>query len=264
VLPFLLSFLAIVGALVIPTLVGLSLISGVARSVNPRYLAAFTLGLYFWFFSDTIGDSAYLDVNSGFTGGLEQLALILLFVVGLVLVFSLDRTLFKPGPAAETLGFGIPLLVAFAVGFHGLGEAAAFSATAAATTSTNLLDAFGGLTAGVAFVLHKALEPMMIGAAYWVYAKDRAKNLASIAKDLSLLTLVFTLPGIVGGVTDYFLNYDTAYFFAFGLGTSIYAAVRLAKPLFWDSNTPNSESVRIALLIIFGFLCLYLAALFHS
>jgi hypothetical protein len=264
VLPFAESFLAIVAALVIPTLVGLFIVAGVAKSVSQRYLAAFTLGIYFWFFSDTIGDSSYLDVNSGFSGGAVQVALVILFAVGLVLVFSLDRTIFKPGPAVAGLGFAVPVLVAFAVGFHGFGEGAAFSATAAATPSTNLLDAFGGLSAAVAFILHKALEPMMIGAVYWTYAKDRAKNAASVVRDMLLLAAVFTIPGIVGGATDYFLNYDTTYFFAFGLGTSIYAAVRLAKPLFLGQNVSNSESIKVALLMLFGFLSIYFAALFHS
>ena len=226
-------------------------------------MAAFAIGLYFWFFSDTIGDSAYLDVNSGFGGGAVQVALVLLFIVGLLLVFSLDRGTFRPGSAATGLGFGVPLLVAFAIGFHGSGEGAAFTATAATTPATGLLDAFGGASAAAAFIIHKALEPMMIGAAYWVYAKDHAKNALGFARDVLILTLVFVLPGVVGAATDYYWLYDTTYLFAFGLGTSIYAAVRLAKPLFGDSSS-KWESVQIALLIAFGFLCLYGAALLHS
>jgi hypothetical protein len=263
-LPFAESFLAIVGALVIPAFIGLFVMAGAARFVGSRYLAAFALGIYFWFFSDTIGDSSYLDVNSGFSGGATQLALLLLFAAGLLLVFSLDRTAFKPDPGVASLGFAVPLLVAFALGMHSFGEGAAFSATAAATPSTNLFDAFGGASAGVAFILHKCLEPMMVGATYWGYAKNRSKNVTGLVRDILILTLVFTLPGIIGGATDYFLSYETTYFFAFGLGTSIYAAVRLAKPLFWDSNASNSDSMKIALLVLLGFLCVYFAALFHS
>jgi len=244
-------------------MLGLLIISGVAKIANPKYLVAFALGLYFWFFSDTIGDAAYLDVNAGFGGGAVQVALVLLFVIGVLLVFSIDREAFGPG-ASSQLGFGIPLLVAFALGFHGLGEGAAFTATAATTPATGLLDAFGGITAASAFILHKALEPMMIGAAYWVYAKGHAKNTTGYAKDILLLTLVFVLPGVVGAATDYFLLYDTTYFFAFGLGTSLYAAVRLAKPLFWDTGGPDLESTKIAIAMIVGFLCLYGAALLHS
>jgi hypothetical protein len=264
VLPFASSFLAIVAAFVIPAIIGLLLVSAAARYVSPKYLAAFTLGLYFWFFSDTIGDAAYLDVNSGFTGGVEQVVLVILFAVGILLVFSLDRDTFASESFGSRMGLAIPLLVAFAVGFHGFGEGAAFSGAAATTPATGLLGAFGGTTAAAAFIIHKALEPMMIGAAYWVYTGDRGKDPTRLAKDILILTVVFVLPGVVGAATNYFLLYDTTYFFAFGLGTSIYAAVRLAKPLFATGATPGWESTKIALLILLGFLCLYLAALLHS
>ena len=263
VLPFLPSFLSIVAALVFPALVGLLIISGVSRVVNRKYLVAFALGLYFWFFSDTIGDAAYLDVNAGLGGGAVQVALVLLFIIGVLLVFSVDRETFRAGNSSR-LGFGIPLLVAFALGIHGFGEGAAFAATAATTPATGLLDAFGGVTAASAFVLHKALEPMMIGAAYWAYARDHAKNTAGYARDILLLTLIFALPGVVGAATDYYWLYDTTYFFALGLGTSLYAAVRLAKPLFWDTEGSKWESTKTAIAIILGFLSLYGAALLHS
>lgn len=263
-LPFLSSFLAIVAALVIPTIVGLLILSGAAKVVNPRYIAAFALGLYFWFFSDTIGDAAFLDVNSGFGGGAVQLALVLLFVVGVILVFSVDRETFRSGPIAGGLGFGVPLLVAFAVGFHGLGEGAAFAATAATTPAIGLLDAFGGTSAAAAFIIHKALEPMMIGAAYLIYARDHAKNSTGLVRDVLVLTLVFILPGLIGAATDYYWLYDTTYFFAFGLGTSLYAAVRLAKPLFSETGQARWDSTKIAVAVVVGFLCLYSAALLHS
>ena len=263
-LPFLTSFLAMVAALVIPAIVGLLLVSGAGKVVNPRYIAAFALGLYFWFFSDTIGDAAFLDVNAGFGGGTVQLALVLLFVIGVFLVFSIDRETFQSGSLAEGLGFGVPLLVAFAVGFHGFGEGAAFTATAATTPATSLLDAFGGTSAAAAFVIHKALEPMMIGAAYLVYAKDHARNSTGLVRDILVLTLVFVLPGVIGAATDYYWLYDTTYFFAFGLGTSLYAVVRLVKPLFSETVQARWDSTKVAVAVVVGFLCLYSAALLHS
>ena len=262
-LPFAESFVAIVAALVLPAFVGLVLIMAAARFVRPRYLAAFAFGIYLWFFSDTAGDSSYLGVNSGFAGGLGQLSLVLLFAVGILLVFSLDRKAFGVAPTTG-LSLTIPLLVAFAVGFHGFGEGAAFSATAAATPSGNLLDAFGGISAAVAFVLHKGLEPMMIGAVYSAYASDRAKGMGGLLKDVSLLTLVFVLPGVVGGATNYFLGYDITYIFAFSLGVSIYAPVMLARLLFSETTTSNSDSLKMAVLVLFGLLCIYFAALFHA
>jgi hypothetical protein len=263
-LPFASSFLAISASLVLPAFVGLLIVAAVARLAKPSYLSAFAIGIYFWFFADTLGGSASLDVNAGFLGGLPQLALFALFASGLLLVFSLDREVFTSGPESDKLGFAIPLLVAFAVGFHGFGEGAAFSSTAAVTPSSNLFEAFGGLTAAVAFILHKALEPVMVGAAYWVYAKDHAKGATGLAKDMLLLTFFFAIPGIIGGATNYYLNYETTYPFAFGLGTSLYAAVRLAKPLFSGSSMSRAESVKMAFFALLGFTCIYIAALLHS
>ena len=84
-IPFLKAFLGIIVALAIPTMVGLSMVAGVAKYVSARALAAFALGIYFWFFSDTIGDSWYLGVNSSFGRGAEYWVLVILFVVGVLL-----------------------------------------------------------------------------------------------------------------------------------------------------------------------------------
>jgi Kef-type K+ transport system membrane component KefB len=109
----------------------------------------------------------------------------------------------------------------------------------------------------------------MVGAAYWIYAKDHAKDIAGRARDIILLVLVFTIPGIIGGGSAYFIvqafpSVDFTYVFAFGLGTSIYAAIRLARPLFEGAATSRHESTKVAILILIGFTCLYLAALLHS
>jgi len=262
------TFAAVLATFLLPTFAGLLIISLAARFLRPRLLAAFAIGLYLWFFSDTIGDASLLGVSEGFAGDATQVGLWIAFIVGLILLFSLDRDLFTEGASGASLGFAIPLLVAVAVGIHGFGEGAAIGATAATTSSTNLVDAFGGFTAGLAFVLHKALEPMMVGAAYWVYAREHAKDMAGRAADIAILTIAFTLPGIVGGGVSYYLiqafpNVDFTYIFALGLGTSIYALLRLARPLYQGPRYAM-ESVKVSILVILGFACLYTAALLHS
>lgn len=257
------------GSFIVPAFVGLFLVAVAARRLSARYLAAFAVGLYLWFFSDTIGNANYLGVNEGFTGGGYHALLWVLFAVGLVAIFALDKDMFTVGDAGTSFGFSIPLLVALAVGLHGFGEGAAIGATAATTPSTNLVDAFGGTTAGIAFVLHKALEPMMVGVAYWVYAKDRAKKASDIVRDISLLVCAFALPGIVGSASAYFIvqvypNADFTYVFALGLGTSIYALLRLARPLFLSPAAGRYDSAKLALWAVFGFTCLYGAALLHA
>lgn len=263
------TFGATLASFIVPAFVGISIISLAARYLQARYLAAFAIGIYLWFFTDTIGDASYLGVDEGFSGGGFHVLLWLLFAVGLILVFALDKDMFTPGAESAKLGFTIPLLVAVAIGIHGFGEGAAIGATAATTPSTNIIDAFGGATAGLAFVLHKALEPMMVGAAYWIYAKDRAKSPSALLRDISIMVAAFTLPGIIGSGAAYFIvqiypNADFTYVFALGLGTSVYALARLAKPLYENSASPKSESIKMALLILVGFTCLYVAALLHS
>jgi hypothetical protein len=262
------AFGATLATFLIPTFGGLLIISLAARYLSGKYLAAFAIGVYLWFFSDTIGDASLLGVSQGFGGGVSQLALWVVFAIGVILLFSLDSKMFAEGSPGVSFGFAIPLLVAVAVGIHGFGEGSGVGATAATSSSTNLIDAFGGVSAGTAFVLHKALEPMMVGAAYWIYAKDHAKNMSGRLRDLVVLTLAFTLPGIIGGTSSYYLiqafpNVDFTYVFAFGLGTSTYAALRLARPLFHGTGS-KSESTKMAIMMILGFTCLYLAALLHS
>src|SRR4029077_7462925 len=174
------SFLPWIATTLIPAFVGLLIIVLAGNFLKAKYLAAFAIGIFLWFFVDTIGGAASLDVNSGFNGGGGQVALSGLFAIGLLIIFSLDRNhnLLSPQLAIGKYGLAIPWLVAAAVGIHGLGEGAAFGGTAALTSSTSLLDAFGGYSGGVAYTLHKALEPMMIGACYCVYSKEHAKGAA--------------------------------------------------------------------------------------
>jgi len=262
------TFGAILGSFLLPAFIGLLIMSGAARVLKPIYLAAFAIGLYLWFFSDTIGDASLLGVSEGFTGGIWHVMLWVCFAIGLLLLVSLDKSTFAEGRSGESFGFAIPVLVAIAVGVHGFGEGAAIGATAATTPSASLLDAFGGLSAAASFILHKGLEPLMVGAAYWIYAGDHARDTNGRLNDILVLTLAFTLPGIIGGASAYFIvqaypSADFTYVFALGLGASLYAAFRLARPLFLASGA-SSESIKIALLVLLGFTCLYLAAMLHS
>jgi zinc transporter ZupT len=259
------SFLAWLASTAIPAFVGLAVMTGAGRVVKPRYLSAFSLGIFLWFFIDTIGGSANLVVNLGFNGGLGQFVMVLLFASGVILLLLIDVGTFSREVAGQTLDFRIPMLVAIAVGVHGLGEGTAFGSTAATTSSTSLLEAFGGLSAGVAYVLHKVFEPMMIGACYVAYSWSGGKKATSWLKDLLILTILFVVPSLAGAATGYFISYDATYLFALGTGTSAYAALRLAKPLFSGSeNATSYESAKIGLWLVFGFICIYLAALFHS
>ncbi|HYC26645.1 MAG TPA: hypothetical protein VEB67_01325 [Nitrososphaerales archaeon] len=256
-------------ATAVPAVVGISLVFFVGKGAGPRLAAAFALGIFFWFFVDTIEGSSDLFVNFGFTGGVDQVAVVLLFAFGVLALFFVDdllgQGLFSGTQAAGTLPI-VPILAALAVGIHGLGEGAAFGSTASLTSSTSILDAFGGVTAGVAYALHKMLEPMMVGAIYVAYSKARPDlPTGTTIRDLLVMTILFVTPSLLGAVTGYFINYDSTYFFGLGTGTSIYVALRLGRqslaPL---PSSTGHEALKFALALVLGFMLIYIAALFHS
>lgn len=261
------SFLAWAAATLLPAFAGLLLITAASWLIQAKYLCAFAFGIFLWFFVDTIGGSATLDVNSGFGGGWAQLIVVMLFLLGVLVFFSFDqkRNIFSAESAVGKYGIIIPILVAAAVGIHGLGEGWDFGQTAFNTSSSNLLDAFGGLTAGVAYVLHKGLEPMMIGACYSFYTKGIGRSSAKWIRDVFLMSVVFVMTSVVGAAAGYYISLDTTYFYALGTGTSIYAAIRLLGPLFGQTQDAKpSYTVMVAVSLLLGFISIYIAALFHS
>jgi zinc transporter ZupT len=261
------SLLAWLGLTLLPAFTGLLVITCTSRRVPVRYVVAFAFGILFWFFVDTISGSAVLDVNSSFGGGLAQVGVVVLFLVGVIFFFWVDRSrdLLSPQAAVGKYGLTIPLLVAIALGIHGLGEGAAYGATAYSTSSTSLLNAFGGVSAGVAYMLHKGLEPVMVGACYSFYNKPEGGTGGNWFRNVLLLSVVFVIPSLLGAATGYLVAYDTTYLFALGTGAAIYVVFRLAGPLFVPSGAgTRGGPMKVAVSWLLGIMALYVSALFHS
>ncbi len=261
-LPFLESFGTWTLATLLPALAGLSLMILIGGLTSVRYCAAFAFGIFLWFFVDTLQGSSDLLANSGFSGGVNQVAIVILFAAGALLFFWADGRFSSPTDMPAALV--VPLLVALALGIHGLGEGSAFGSTAAQTSSSSLLGAFGGVTAGIAYALHKLLEPMMVGAVYLTGFANGQRGRGRSIEDVILLALVFTLPSLAGAAAGYFVSYDATYLFALGAGTSIYGAFRLSRAVFAGVPQGGREPLKIALATLFGFILIYLAALLHA
>ncbi len=246
----------------VPALVGLTLIALVGESVGTRNIAAFGMGIFLWFFVDTLEGSSDLVVGEGLGGGAPQAAILVLFVVGALIFFWVE------GPALTVPEGRVPflpvILAAVALGLHGLGEGFAFGSIASQTSSSSLLAAFGGTSQGVAYTLHKVLEPMMVGALLVAYVKGSPGPARSQTRDLVLLALAFVVPSIVGGAVGYFYAADTTYFYALGAGASVYVGLRLSGQVFSDSFGGRRGSLRPCLALLAGFILIYLAALLHS
>jgi len=270
---FAVSFLGLLGATLIPAFFGLVAVVLLFRRSAPRYAAAFAAGVFLWYFSDTIGGSSYLGVNRGFSGGFDQAVLIVLFVAGLSLCLT-DRHGFVAGEGEgrEVSSLSIiiiPSIVALALSVHGLSEGAAFGALASSTAGTSLIAVLGGYGPAISYVLHKMLEASMIGASY-LYSfsssfRNQVPGWTDRLRDLSILGAVFTIPSLLGISTGYYLPLNGTYPFALASGTSVYVALRLAQPLVTSAGRNSySESFKVTLLIMSGFLSIYFAALFHS
>src|SRR2546427_4296986 len=268
---FAVSFLGLLGATLVPAFFGLLAVVSLFSRAAPRYAAAYAAGVFLWYFSDTIGGSSYLGVNRGFSGGFDQAVLIVLFVAGLSLCLT-DRYGFVAAEGGREVSSRsyliVPSIVALALSVHGFSEGADFGALASSTTGTSLIAVLGGYGPAISYALHKMLEASMIGASYLYSSfsfRNQVPGWADRLRDILTLGAVFTIPSLLGVSIGYYLPLNSTYPFALASGTSVYVALRLAQPLVTSGGRNSfSESIRLTLLIMSGFLSIYFAALFHS
>ena len=249
----------------VSALVGILVAIGASRYIRSSVIAAFALGIYLWYFTDTLGDANYLGVNSGPAASAELYSLVVLFVIGVIAFFALDGSVFSLSEGLSERRVLVACLAALALGLHGFGEGADFGFTAAQTPTTSLLGAFGGLAEGASWALHKLLEPMIAAAIYVALTGGKPRRASERLVDALALTGVFAVPAVVGAATGYFVVFDHTYAFALGLGASTYALGRLGKPLIASGDGAQRWlSFKMALALVIGFLLIFLAALLHS
>jgi len=282
---FLPIFLGILAATFIPVYLALYLLSKLSAS-NIKYVAAAGIGLTFWFFFDTMGDAVSLDANNSIYpfdlfGGLPHWGLIIAFILGVTALAIFDHVA-VPGPSRSSrngggewysMAFVIPAALALVMGIHGLGEGwDASSAVAAAPVNssdilTALTQAFGTYSAVASYPMHKFLEASIVGAVYACYVTMTGGAVKAKRWHIPLLGLLFAGPSVVGAGLGYFITLDTSYFYAFGVTSALYAAVRLAGPLVSDFkvgvNAPSYLGPKVFASMALGFFLLYTAALLH-
>ena len=163
--------------------------------------------------------------------------------------------------------FFVPVAAAAVMGIHGLGEGWDFAGVAAGVGTTDIVTAFGGWNPIVAYPLHKFFEASIVGIVYTIYV-GRCGIAKKAVWHLPVLALLFGLTSVIGSMVGYFVALDTTYFYAFGVTSGIYAAIRLGGPLI--SNTkgavglvPSYLDAKTFLFVAIGFFLLYCAALLH-
>lgn len=271
-IPFPSSLLGILLGTLIPAYVGLfgAVLVGGHR---PQYLAALSIGILLWFFSDTLGGSSYLGVNEGLSGGGGHIALVVLFIVAPIAFFALEGSTSSrqrsSGGAALSGSPLVPVLVAIALSIHGLGEGVGYASVTSLASSSSIVEAFGGYAPAASYVLHKFLEPVAIGASYSGFCLRRSPDREGERTgwgSLALIGAIFVVPTLLGTVVGYYSPVDTTYFFALGAGASVYVIFKLVQVLFEVSDPFDSyrESMKVVLLALVGFVLIYAAAVFHS
>jgi hypothetical protein len=276
------SFFGILGATLIPAYIALYLIPNL-RTVPIRYIAATGIGLTLWFWTDTMGDAAYLQVNesvyplSSF-GGIAHAVIMAVFLGGISVLAILDHFAvpksFSTGTAPQDISksysnrlFIIPVAVALVMGIHGLGEGWDFGSVASSPGVTDLVSTFGNIAALISYPIHKLLEAGIIASAYACYVARVNLPIRKNWWQIPLLGILFGGPSVIGATLGYFVSFDTTYFYAFGVTAAIYAVLRLVQALGSDfqigTNAPIRFGGKIFLALAFGFFLLYGAALLH-
>ena len=261
------------------------------KSVPTKYLAALGIGLTFWFWTDTIGDASYLDENAALWppsafGGFYHVAVILVFILGIAALAIFDHLAVPTptsyeGDAASRVSakstassfvtgalFFVPVAVAAVMGIHGLGEGWDFAGVAVGVSgSTDIVTAFGGWNPIVSYPLHKFFEASIISIVYTIYVQ-RNSIAKKAAWQLPVLGLLFGLTSVIGSIVGYFVPLDTTFFYAFGVTSGFYAAIRLAGPLIANTKgtagtIPSYLGAKTFVFLGIGFFLLYFAALLH-
>ncbi|HXZ90964.1 MAG TPA: hypothetical protein VEG61_07870 [Candidatus Dormibacteraeota bacterium] len=252
-----------------PIFVGMFLLVTLSNAthVDIRYLSAYALGLLFWFFFDTLGDAAQLDVNQGFSFDSGHIGLMALFIIGF-LVFTLlggalsskDRKI-----GCKDTSFLLAALVALGMGCHGVGEGIEFGGLSAGTQATNVLDAIGGINGGVGYMLHKLLESTIVIVVFIALARANGLQFPEQMRQTAVISLVFGIPSVLGEVAGYLIPINSSWFYALGAGVSLFVVLQICQiSAAKKEEVTYSQWVRISVAMILGFFLLYAAALFHS
>jgi hypothetical protein len=266
------AFTEFVIATFVPIYVGMFLLVAVSNGthVQTRYLSAYALGLLFWFFFDTLNDAAQLDVNQGFSFELDHIGLVAAFILCFLVFTLLGGWLSSKGwndSGKNTAPFLIAVLVALAMGIHGIGEGVGFGGLAAGTQASTTLDAIGGISGGIAYVLHKLLESTIVIAVFIALARTNGLPIRKQLWQTVLIGLMFGIPSAAGEVAGYSVALDSTWFYAMGAGAALFVVLQVVRPIFAANKKEEitySQWVRISGAMLLGFLLLYVAALLHS
>lgn len=232
------------------------------------WLAAFAVGIMFWFFVDVMNDASQLDVIQGFGNGLgdyTHLVLALMFALGLGFLFGVEQRYLgsrskstntqgvqapQTGLTVASIVFPVAALAALGIGFHAFGEGMDIGSKIPG--AADIIGAIGGYYPGIAYVLHKFLEGFVVGVFAFLAS-------ATSVRKIAVLGALSGIPTVIGFFVGLPNVLDSSYFFALGAAAAVYVVFKLIPVI--------SQSARLyaaIIVVLLGFYAMYFAGLLHS
>ncbi len=211
---------------------------------NDRKLLLSTLaaGLTLWFFLDIMAASTFLGINQGLAS-IATLSLAILFSIGFFAAI-----LVQPNPKVNRRYDPI-FLGAAIIGTHGIGEGIAIGAIL--TNAVDPIATIGGPLSASSFVIHKALEALIVS----TLMADGGRHLYK----LIAAPLIITAPTAVGALAGYFVTLSATMFYALGGGATVW----LLSTLLLTSGGMRSR-FQWCLALLAGILIMFFAGTLHS
>jgi hypothetical protein len=114
--------------------------------------------------------------------------------------------------------------------------------------------------------LHKFLEASLVMIVFIALMEAERFSVRVEWKHIALLGLAFGVPSALGDIVGYFVEVNSAYLFALGGGAALVVALLAVRPIWgdnWKGDLTYLRYVKMVLMVLMGFLCLYGAAMFH-
>ena len=238
----------VVAAAVIPAYIGLFMALLMARKIGDgfnKYAASVASGISFALFFDLVADASGLGLNLASRVSITQAIFIASFLVGILLLFTLD--------ARTSNGVSVPTflvyIISLGLGFHSIAEGIVIGYD---IRTTGFSDDVSTIVQGLSFALHKAAEGFVIGSFFTRQSKLSngifAGAIASLPGVLGASLGVFGIPGIV-----------SSYLFAMGAGATIFMITKLIPVA-----VSGRSNITVAIGMALGYLFIYGAGLIHN
>jgi len=238
----------VLAAAVIPAYIGLFMALLMVKRIGARftkYAASVASGISFALFFDLVADASGLGLNLASRASITQAIFIGSFLVGILVLFTLET---RTSDRVSVPTF-LVYIISLGISFHSIAEGIVIGYD---IRTAGFSDELSTIVQGLSFALHKAAEGFVIGSFFT--KQSRLSNgifagaIASLPGVLGAYLGAFGIPGIV-----------SSYLFAMGAGATIYMITKLIP-----AAVSGKSNISVAMGIALGYLFIYGAGLIHN